>query len=76
MRLAVFVFASLVLAGVAAANQGLDLPSSRPPLWPFRSYKDTKSWSCSINGNNVLFLNGEAQGAPQTAPSVDQLAGA
>ena len=32
------------------------LPQERPPLWPFRSYKDTSSWSCEINRNGALFL--------------------
>jgi hypothetical protein len=43
-------------AGQAYQAQVKQLPSERPPLWPFRTYLDALSWSCTQNSNNVVTL--------------------
>jgi hypothetical protein len=68
-RLSLLAAALLLAAGVAcvAAVDGAqqkilsaqDFPSSRPPLFKFRTYADAKQVKCEINGNGVLFMTVE-----------------
>ncbi|KAI8474447.1 MAG: class 3-domain-containing protein [Monoraphidium minutum] len=47
-----------------------DFPTERPPMWPFRTFKDAKSWSCDVSRNGRVQVEVEHKPLPGVTPDM------